>query len=57
MAFNHEQTEKEHLMVRIRSKLQQDQIKLWLSPYLENDSLVEEALEVNINWLANNFKR
>ena len=57
MAFNHEQTEKEHLMVRIRSKLQQDQIKLWLFPYLENDSLVEEALEVNINWLANNFKR
>ena len=49
MAFNHEQTEKEHLMTRIRSKLQQDQIKLWLSPYLENDSLVEEALEVNIN--------
>jgi hypothetical protein len=49
MAFNHEQTEKEHLMARIRYKLQQDQIKLWLSPYLENNSRVEEALKVNIS--------
>ena len=41
MAYN-----EEHSLARIRQKLQEDQVKLWTSPYFVDNTTVEEKLQV-----------
>ena len=38
----------EHLLAKIRQKLQDDGVKLWLPPYHDNGTAVEEKLQVII---------
>ena len=39
----------EHIIARIRQKLQDDRVKLWTVPYYENDAAVEEKLKVKVD--------
>ena len=41
MAYN-----EEHILARIRQKLQEDGVKLWTSPYFVENEAVEEKLQV-----------
>lgn len=41
MAFN-----EEHVLARIRQKLQDDGVKLWVLPYYDGAAAVEEKLQV-----------